>query len=425
MVVSKLYGKVGDQIRAGQVLVEVSGRPIIALSGAVPAYRDLKPGMDGPDIAQLQAALKQLGHDCAPDGAGHFGPGTKGALTALYTHLGYPVPTTGGANGSDDKAALQGAADAVTAQQRAVDTAHSMLQKANQALAAAKNGSSQPSTPPEIGASPSLPAAQTALQAARDAQRAAQTTYNNALEDLEKAGQKQRDLIAATGPMLPASEVVFVPSFPIRLAKLNATLGSTVAGTLLTLESGQLVVTSALQPGQDTLVKPGTKVHLTAEALGGQTATGTVTLIGQYNDGSTPGGQSADGQNSGTNGASGTNGGQTTGTSGSGNPQTPRLPGYPMTVTPDSPLPAAWAGQDVRVTIVNAATSGAVLAVPLSAVSTGADGQSTLTVLAADGTQRRIPVTAGASADGDVEVTPVGADLLHQGDAVVIGQAQR
>ncbi|WP_370377075.1 peptidoglycan-binding protein [Catenulispora sp. GAS73] len=427
LVASKLYAKAGDQIRAGQVLIEVSGRPIIALSGAVPAYRDLKPGMDGPDVAQLQAALKQLGHDSAPDTLGHFGDGTKSALTDLYTALGYSVPTTGGANDTGDSSALQAAADAVTAQQRTVDTDYGLLQKANQALASAKKGLSPPTTSPTSGsgpgAGPSAGLGQSPLQAAQEAQQTAQTTYDNALQDLGKAEKKQSDLTATTGPMLPASEVIFVPSFPVRLAKLNATLGSTVTAPLLTLESGRLVVASLLQPGQNSLVKPGVKVQLTAEALG-QTATANVTSIGPYSDGSASNGQNGNGQNSGTGGAAaGPSNGQASGSNATGGQQPTQLPGYPMTVTPDSPLNPAWAGQDVRVTIINAATTSAVLTVPLSAVSTGADGHATVTVVAADGTQRRIPVTAGASADGDVEVTPADAGALREGEAVAIGQA--
>ena len=424
LVASKLYAKAGDQIHAGQVLIEISGRPVIALAGAVPAYRDLKPGMDGPDVAQLQAALRQLGHDCAPDASGHFGSGTKSALTDFYTALGYNVPTTSGANDVGDSASLLSAADAVTAQQRTVDTDYGLLQKANQALAAAKKSSVSPTVSPTGAPGSSTGPGQSPLQAARDAQQAAQTTYDNALQDLGKAEKKQTDLIATTGPMLPASEVVFVPSFPVRLAKLNATLGSTVTAPVLTLESGQLVVTSLLQPGQNTLVKAGAKVQLTAETLG-QTATATVTSIGPYGNGGTGNVQNGNGQNVANGGAAGSNGGQTAGANSTGAQQPMQLPGYPMTVTPDSPLDSAWAGQDVRVTIINAATAGAVLCVPLSAVSTGADGRSTVTVVAPDGTQRRVPVTAGASADGDVEVTPATADALREGDEVAVGQAPR
>lgn len=169
------------------------------------------------------------------------------------------------------------------------------------------------------------------------------------------------------------------------------------------------------------MVKPGAKVELICESLG-QTATATVTSVGPYSDGSTSNGQNGNGRNA---GSAGPNTGQTAGSTGTA-PQPPtQLPGYPMTITPDAPLNGAWDGQDVRVTIVNAATGSAVLSVPLSAVSTGADGQSAVTVVAADGSQRRVLVTAGASADGDVQVTPTNDDVLREGDQVAIGKAQQ
>jgi peptidoglycan hydrolase-like protein with peptidoglycan-binding domain len=92
-VVTGMPGHVGDQVSAGQVLVEVSGRPIIALRGALPAYRDLMPGDSGPDVVQLQRALRDLRYDIT-DTPGLFGVSTQKAIAALYSHLGYSAPTT-------------------------------------------------------------------------------------------------------------------------------------------------------------------------------------------------------------------------------------------------------------------------------------------------------------------------------------------
>ncbi|MEU1480858.1 hypothetical protein [Streptomyces sp. NPDC005760] len=61
-VVTKAPKAVGTEIKAGQVLVEISGHPVFALKGRVPVYRDLKPGSTGDDVAQLQSALGALGH---------------------------------------------------------------------------------------------------------------------------------------------------------------------------------------------------------------------------------------------------------------------------------------------------------------------------------------------------------------------------
>ncbi|MFF2079140.1 hypothetical protein ACFVXG_30850 [Kitasatospora sp. NPDC058162] len=55
-------------------------------------------------------------------------------------------------------------------------------------------------------------------------------------------------------------------------------------------------------------------------------------------------------------------------------------------------------------------------------MTTGADRTVSVTVLAADRSQRRVPVTAGVDAAGLVEVTPADGAVLNPGDKVVIGQ---
>lgn len=53
----------GTAVRSGDVLYSVEGRPVVALTGAVPAWRDLASGIDdGADVAQLEAALTALGY---------------------------------------------------------------------------------------------------------------------------------------------------------------------------------------------------------------------------------------------------------------------------------------------------------------------------------------------------------------------------
>src|SRR5262245_29357189 len=50
----------------GEVILSVSGRPVIVLSGALPAHRDLSPGTSGADIRQLEESLARLGFDPGP-----------------------------------------------------------------------------------------------------------------------------------------------------------------------------------------------------------------------------------------------------------------------------------------------------------------------------------------------------------------------
>lgn len=102
-VVTKLPVKVGDSLKAGQVLAEISGRPLFALPGKVPVYRDLRPGSSGHDVQQLQEALKTVGYPVKGDAAGKFGAGTKAAVSSFYRSLGYdPLPAQeGGEDGCE------------------------------------------------------------------------------------------------------------------------------------------------------------------------------------------------------------------------------------------------------------------------------------------------------------------------------------
>ncbi|WP_390228794.1 peptidoglycan-binding protein [Gryllotalpicola reticulitermitis] len=81
----------GATVTAAQVVLEINGRPVIALPGSFRFYRDLRVGDSGPDVRQLQAALRDAGFSVAIDG--RFGPGTEQAVRALYQRTGYPVPT--------------------------------------------------------------------------------------------------------------------------------------------------------------------------------------------------------------------------------------------------------------------------------------------------------------------------------------------
>lgn len=94
-LISGRVPKRADSIVAGSIVVEVSGRPVIALKGAVPAYRDLSLGDKGPDVTQVRAALASAGLHTA-DPAGELGPSTARAITRLYERKGYSAPPGGG-----------------------------------------------------------------------------------------------------------------------------------------------------------------------------------------------------------------------------------------------------------------------------------------------------------------------------------------
>ncbi|MFE0649250.1 peptidoglycan-binding protein [Streptomyces sp. NPDC059534] len=369
-VVTKVPVAAGEAVRPGQVVLEVSGRPVVVLKGRLPVYRDLRPGATGDDVAQLQDALASLGHGRGDDPRGTFGAGTKRAVAEFYSSAGYdPRPAV-----ADDGAAVDGARRAVTGAERAAeDTRDALLDTADA----------------------------TQVKALRKARDRAAADLADALTVLAAAK-------AAAGPMVPAAEIVFVERFPARVASVDAAPGSPVTGPLMTLSSGRLVVQGYLQDHQKGMVRPGRKVRILDEETGAELTAEVAAVAG-----------TATRQRNGRprDGGTGTEGGEGDGPTADG------PVGFLLTAVPDREIPAGLAGKEVRLTVEAASTDGAALVVPVTAVSAGADGRTLVTTVRADGRQDRVEVRTGTLGDGYVEVVPLAAGRLAEGEAVVTGVA--
>ncbi|MCP3819339.1 peptidoglycan-binding protein [Streptomyces sp. A3M-1-3] len=343
-VVTKTPFRAGDTFGAGKVLVEISGRPVFALAGRLPVYRDLKPGTEGKDVTQLQRALEALGNRVAGDRDGFFGPGTKRALSRHYASIGYD-PLAADPEGD---AQVSSAEDAVTDARRAWEDAAEGKEK------------------------------------------------KRAAEDLDRARSALSAVEAANGPMLPASEVVYLLGFPARVETLKASVGSEAKEKLLTVSAGELVVNGRLDASRKDLVRPGQKVQILSETTGAEqqgTIAGVTDAPVQEGDGDADGG-------------------------GGG----PEPGGYLARVRPDKALPAALAGHDVRLTVEAASSKGRVLVVPASAVSAGADGKTVVYVYRPDNKdRRRVEVATGTTGNGFVAVRPLSGGPLRTGDQVIVG----
>lgn len=81
----------GEEIAAGQVLVEVSGRPVVVMTGSFPIQRDLIMGLEGPDVTTWQQLLAEKGFLTSADIDSSFGPITAEATADFYASLGYSV----------------------------------------------------------------------------------------------------------------------------------------------------------------------------------------------------------------------------------------------------------------------------------------------------------------------------------------------
>ncbi|MFE5946815.1 peptidoglycan-binding protein [Streptomyces sp. NPDC056480] len=353
-VITRLPVHTGGEVLPGQVVLEVSGRPVFVLQGTLPSYRDIRPGTAGEDVKQLQQALTHLGHRVRADQPGTFGAGTKAALSSFYTAIGYtPLPAS-----PESAAQIQASEDAVVAAQRAFEDA--------------KAAPGDPGT---------------------------QKNVSRAAEDLARARKDLATRQGQAGPMLPAAEVVYLKGFPARVSQISASVGSTSTGTALTLASGELVIHGYLQNHQKDLVRAGQKARILAESTGDE-ADAKVVSIGSVPTADESGQSGHEGAEEASKGQPG---------------------GYLIVVRPKRALQSSLAGQDVRITVEAGSTVNKSLVVPISAVSTRADGTTAVTVLTDTGAQRRVVVRTSTSGDGFIAVTPSAGTTLREGEQVIVG----
>jgi multidrug efflux pump subunit AcrA (membrane-fusion protein) len=103
-------------------------------------------------------------------------------------------------------------------------------------------------------------------------------------------------------------------------------------------------------------------------------------------------------------------------------------PGFTASMVPsaETPLPFETVGQSLRVTIAAASTGTRRLVVPVTAMTSAADGSDFVSVVSAGALvttkPSRVRVKAGLSADGYVTVEPVESGSLAVGDQVVVGR---
>jgi hypothetical protein len=187
------------------------------------------------------------------------------------------------------------------------------------------------------------------------------------------------------GVQVPADEVLFFPTLPLRVDEAKLRTGDEVTGPVMTVTNSRLVVEAALPTGDAKLVRAGNVVAIRAPDLN-LDAAGTVSQVAD-----TPG----------TNGV---------------DPQR-----FFVQVAP-AELSAGLAGTPVVLTITVGSTEGEALAVPVAALSLAADGTTRVQVQGDGGRLRYVTVNPGLSAKGLVAVTPTNGNLAP-GDLVIVGQS--
>jgi peptidoglycan hydrolase-like protein with peptidoglycan-binding domain len=451
------------QIEEGGVLLTASGRPVFVLQGDTPAYRDLVPRTSGDDVRQLEEGLARLGFDPGPvDGT--FDAQTSKAVAAWYEKTGWePLGPTleqraairvlerdlgeatkfrlaaegaaaaaalavesarasadhtrrlaaaelaareadkrrlvaTGENGTplavkSERARAEYAETAADAEVRAQIADRSMVVldprqtetaraaadaklelaraaaektrlESELAIQAAERDSqlaAEQHALAEAAVKSARLAGEMSVQAALDSQRVAELDARLAAD---RADRLARDLSLARsrlGVQIPVDEIVFIRSLPVRVEEVSALVGDIARGPVMSVTDNQLAIDSSLPLDAAPLVKPGMRVEIDEQAL--------------------------------------------------------RYHIYFEVRVDETPTPLK--GFSLRLTIPIESTQGAVIAVPISALSLSADGTSRVQV-ERDGALEYLVVEPGLSADGYVEVRPVDG-TLEPGQLVVVG----
>ncbi len=474
----------GDDIVEGQPVIEVSGRPILALQGDIPMYRDLRPGAEGPDVLQLEEALARLGLlESEPDGI--LDDDSEAAITEWYELVGYRP------NGTSDVEEAQ------------LDAARARVRGANQAVTDAQGALGDATAAPDELA---IRQAEAAVAGAQDQLSLARGALTDGAVQNERSivdAEVQRSMAASDYSIAQARwqiaqtgvhpDTGALPT-PIELERLRLDLEA-AESTLLAadqriqdartqaetsslqlegaIRNAELAVAAAEASFEDLMSPPDT-ARLRAQvsdarqeladaqtefaeiqaAVGIWVPAGEIVFLprlpvridrlsvqrGDRVDGSYA---TVTGSDLAVRGAvserdvslvregaivwiddrslSEPIAGTIRLVDDRAGTRTVASDRHYVEIVAEG-IPEELIGSNVRVVIPVGGTAGPVLAVPASALSATADGASRVEVAESDGSTRLVTVEVGLAARGLVEVSPVDGEL-DQGDLVVVGVA--
>ncbi|WP_318241393.1 efflux RND transporter periplasmic adaptor subunit [Cellulomonas avistercoris] len=422
-VVTGQVKEVGATVDPATVVLEVVGRPVIALPGDLPTYRTLRSGVSGPDVQQLKTALRAVGLDGGDPGGATYDAAAAAGVRALYQKVGYEPPT----GGEEVQEGVKAAQEAVTAAQSEVRTAESAVGAAARASA----GSSvteldgqvrvaearvaylteqcaqpfDPDSPALIDCTPPARVeADAQLATARAARAAADVPPDTTAE--REAVRAARDRLTAARlalteaqstalTPLPATEVVYLPSLPRRVDAVSVERGGVVQSKFMSVSGATVQITASASRADADLMSPGTAGVISVDGTDVPVAVAEVTEPDAA--AAAGGGESGDAKKP------------------AGDRRTVVFTVGPLTAE----QLASLQGSNVRVRVPVSSTDGEVLAVPLAALTAGPGGESRVE-LVKDGASSLVEVTTGLAASGFVEITG-SKQPLEAGDLVVVG----
>lgn len=409
-VITGRVPKVGDDLDAGSIALEIAGRPVFVLSGQLPAYRTLRHGSSGPDVAQLKKALNQIGIKAGKGDT--YDKQLADAVRTLYEDAGYTPPVD-----KEARAAVTAAQQRVRTADQGVAQAQKELKQAGVTksvrkqldkavkdaqraanLAKVRLNQLRKSDPPDPIA---IKEAENELDSANDEvaiakqlrseglktdTSAARTALKAAQQERTDAGKELSAARNAARPYLPEAEVLFLTELPRRVDNVNVARGSTIDGPVMSVSGATIELTGSAAAADAKLLEVGAEAFF--ELPDGTEHRAVIAKIDSES-------------------------GATRAT---------------ITFTPDpmeTEVIQQIQGTNVRVKIPVGATEGDVLSVPFAALTAGPGGESRVEVVDGDprdpqAKTRLVVVTTGLAAGGYVEVTPTNGEL-KAGDLVVVG----
>jgi peptidoglycan hydrolase-like protein with peptidoglycan-binding domain len=220
------------------------------------------------------------------------------------------------------------------------------------------------------------------LQRPGDTELQRRLSESAAREARETEGDAAR-IASQLGIVVPANEVLFFGSLPLRVDSVRVRRGDSVTTNVMTVSNSRLAIDSSVTLNEARLVRPGSRVTIEEPDLGVRT-TGVVSEVADR-----PGTHKLD-------------------------PSRVYLEVTPGTAS------VQLVGASVKLTIAVRTTGDEVLTVPVNALSVGADGRSRVERQDSGGQTEYVDVEPGLAAGGLVEVRPVSGPL-EADDLVVVG----
>ncbi|HWJ98300.1 MAG TPA: peptidoglycan-binding domain-containing protein [Acidimicrobiales bacterium] len=217
-VVTRGVARAGSPIASGDVVAELSGRPVLLLDGDVPMYRDVRPGDEGRDIVAIQRALAALGWP-SDDPVGRFGPSTRAAVESWYRARGYE-PAGPPAEAEERSQAAE--ATLVTAADERDESVRALRDTADSGGDVAQ----------------------------------ARRALDRAEADLRQARQAAADAAEARSTWIPRRELVLLDGLPLRISEGLAT-GAAPDGPIARLGGGPLVAVALFPSAEVTGIEVG------------------------------------------------------------------------------------------------------------------------------------------------------------------------